>query len=79
MKLICHIIKDRYNGTDVVSYSVDYTTGDFNDTDIEQGVIHDDVTPVDATLILAHFSFTSFAKSASDTLKVFVNHAFENQ
>jgi len=67
------------DGTDVVSYAVNYTTGDFNDTDIESGVIVDNATPSANTLILATFNFTSFAKSASDTLKVFVNHAFENQ
>jgi len=68
------------DGTDVVSYAVSYTTGDFNDTDIEQGIIFDNLAvPADGELLLAHFSFTSFAKSASDTLKVFVNHAFENQ
>jgi len=67
------------DGVDVVSYAVNWTTGDFNDTDIESGVIIDDTTPTANTLILAHFGFTSFAKTASDTLKVFVNHAFENQ
>ena len=59
---------------DAVSYAVDYTAGDFNDTDIEQGIIVDDAVPVDANIILTHYSFTSFAKSASDTLKIFVNH-----
>jgi len=66
------------DGTDVVSYAVNYTTGDFNDTDIESGVIVDSATPGVNEKLLSHFGFTSFAKSASDTLKVFVNHAFEN-
>ncbi len=60
---------------DAVSYAVNYTAADFNDTDIEQGVIFDDLaSPSAGALLLTHFSFTAFAKSASDTLKVFVNH-----
>lgn len=60
---------------DSVSYSVDYTAGDFNDTDIEQGCIFDDLaTPSAGAQLLTHFSFTSFGKTASDTLKIFVNH-----
>lgn len=64
---------------DAVSYAVLYTTCSWNDTTVEQGVIHDNASPVGATKLLAAFSFTSFAKTACDTLKVFVNHAFENQ
>jgi len=64
--------------TQVISYSVCYTTGDFNDCDIEHGVIFDDTTPACATKLLSTFSFTLFAKTACDTLKVFVNHTFEN-
>jgi hypothetical protein len=64
---------------DAVSYAVNYSAGAFNDTDIEQGAIHDNASPIGATKLLSVFSFTSFAKTASDTLKVFVNHAFENQ
>ncbi len=67
------------DGTDVVSYAVNYSAASWNDTDIEQGAIHDNATPVTASKILCVFSFTSFAKTSSDTLKVFVNHAFENQ
>ena len=67
------------DGTDVVSYAVNYSAAAWNDTDIEQGAIHDNATPVTASKILCVFSFTSFAKTSSDTLKVFVNHAFENQ
>jgi len=66
------------DAVDAVSYAVSYTTGDFNDTDIEQGTIHDDVTPITTTKLLSVYSFTSFAKTASDTLKVFVNHAMES-
>ena len=60
---------------DAVSYSVNYTAADFNDTDIEQGIIFDDLaSPSAGAKLLTHYSFTSFAKSASDTLKIFVNH-----
>jgi len=67
------------DAVDAVSYAIDYTAASWNDTDVEQGVIHDNASPTGATKLLAAFSFTSFAKTASDTLKVFVNHAFENQ
>ncbi len=67
------------DATDAVSYAVNYSAASWNDTDVEQGAIHDNATPVTASKLLAVFSFTSFAKTASDTLKVFVNHAFENQ
>ena len=59
---------------DAVSYAVDYLAGDWNDTDVEQAVIIDEDVPIAATKLLTHFSFTSFAKTSSDTLKVFVNH-----
>ncbi len=62
------------DAVDAVSYAVNYLAGDWNDTDVEQGVIIDDATPMDADIILTHYSFTSFAKTASDTLKIFVNH-----
>lgn len=64
---------------DAVSYAVNYSAASWNDTDVEQGCIHDNASPVSGTKLLAVFSFTSFAKTSSDTLKVFVNHAFENQ
>ena len=64
---------------DAVSYAVNYAAAAWSDTDVEQGCIHDNASPVSATKLLSVFSFTSFAKTSSDTLKVFVNHAFENQ
>ena len=67
------------DAADAVSYAVNYTAASWNDTDVEQGVIHDNATPVTTTKLLCAFSFTSFAKTSSDTLKIFVNHAFENQ
>ena len=67
------------DATDAVSYAVNYSASSWNDSDVEQGCIHDNSSPVSATKLLSVFSFTSFAKTSSDTLKVFVNHAFENQ
>ena len=67
------------DSTQSVSYAVNYSAGAWNDTDVEQGCIHDNATPVTTTKLLSVFSFTSFAKTSSDTLKVFVNHQFENQ
>lgn len=67
------------DATDAVSYATNYTAASWNDTDIEQGAIHDNASPTTSSKLLCVFSFTSFAKTSSDTLKVFVNHAFENQ
>ena len=64
---------------DAVSYAINYSAASWNDTTVEQGAIHENATPATTTKLLAVFSFTLFAKTASDTLKVFVNHAFENQ
>lgn len=60
-------------GTDIVSWLFSYTKGDFNAPTIAEGAIVDNTgTPTKA---LAHFLFdSSFAKTANDTLKVFVNH-----
>jgi len=74
----CMCADNMCTSTQVISYSVCYATCDFNDCTIEHGVIFDDTTPVCATKLLSTFSFTSFAKTACDTLKVFVNHTFEN-
>src|SRR3990172_1510383 len=60
---------------DAVSYSYSWTTGDFNDAAIQGGCQHDNASPVGATKLLNHFSITSFGKTASDTLKMFTNHA----
>ena len=67
------------DSTQAVSYAVNYTAASWNDTDVEQGCIHDNATPTTTTKLLCVFSFTSFAKTSSDTLKIFVNHTFENQ
>jgi len=69
---------------DQVTWSYEWATGDFNTTSVDDltgGVIVDaagNTTPADTTKILTRFSFASpFEKTASDTLKVFVNHTFE--
>jgi hypothetical protein len=67
------------DATDAVSYAVNYSASAWNDANVEQGCIHAIASPVSASKLLSVFSFTSFAKTSSDTLKVFVNHAFENQ
>jgi hypothetical protein len=64
-------------GVDVVSYLTSWSTSDFNDggTTVKGGMIHDNVAPSANSQILTHYSFgTPFNKTASDTLKVFVNH-----
>jgi len=60
-------------GVDIVTWRVSYTTAEANITGIQEGAIVDDrATP---TAALTHFLFAaSFDKTASDTLKVFVNH-----
>ena len=65
------------DGVDVVTWTFEWATSDFNDTAITDGMIgvgaHGAAEPA-----LTHFEFTggSFAKTASDTLKVIVNHTF---
>jgi hypothetical protein len=60
-------------GVDIVTWRVSYTTAEANITGIQEGAIVDDRTT--PTAALTHFLFAaSFNKTASDTLKVFVNH-----
>jgi hypothetical protein len=61
-------------GLDVVTYLTSWTTTDFNATGIIGGCVHENASPVSATKLLTHFSIASFDKTASDTLKVFINH-----
>ena len=61
-------------GVDVVTYLTSWTTSDFNATGIKGGAIHENASPVNATKLLTHFTISSFDKTSSDTLKVFVNH-----
>lgn len=62
------------SGVDIVTYLNNYTTGDFNANAIIGGTIHDNASPVGGTLILNHYTIASFNKTASDTLKMIVNH-----
>src|SRR6266508_907109 len=63
------------DGVNVVSYATLWTTTSFSANTIQGGMIHDNASPVGATKLLTHFSITSFAKTTSDTLKIFCNHA----
>jgi hypothetical protein len=62
--------------SDIVSYKYSWATGDFNATNIKNGCLHDNASPVAATKLLTHFGLTTFTKDASSTLKLFVNHTF---
>lgn len=63
-------------GVDIVSFLTSYTTGDFNDggTTIKNFAILDNASPVDASKLLTHGQITAFNKTATDTLKFFINH-----
>ena len=64
-------------GTDIVTWRTSWTTSDFNATAIIGGCFHvGGASPASGTKLLTHFSITSFNKTASDTLKIFVNHTF---
>lgn len=59
--------------TDTVTWRFSYTTAEGNVSGINEGAIVDNRTT--PTTALTHFLFAaSFAKTSSDTLKVFVNH-----
>lgn len=64
------------SGLDVLSFLVSYTTADFNDsgTTIKNFAILDNATPINATKLLTHGQIAPFNKSATDTLKFFINH-----
>jgi hypothetical protein len=62
-------------GANVVTWRYSYTTGEGNVNGIEEGAIVDDRTT--PTVALTHFLFAApFNKTATDTLKVFINHEF---
>jgi len=64
-------------GTDIVTWRTSWTTSDFNATAIIGGCFHaGGASPASGAKLLTHFSITSFNKTASDTLKIFVNHTF---
>jgi len=60
-------------GVDVVSYLVSYASGEANDAAIDR-VIITNVTPGATEPLLMYATLTAFAKTSSDTLKMFVNH-----
>ena len=61
-------------GADVTTYLASYTKADFSNGAVSHGIITN-VTPGAAEPILSGFQFAApFAKTADDTLKVFVNH-----
>ena len=64
-------------GVDVATHQFAYAAGDFNHAAITHGWITNP-TPGASEPILTGFAFTggAFAKTASDTLKVIVNHTF---
>ncbi|KKL90292.1 hypothetical protein LCGC14_1906150 [marine sediment metagenome] len=69
-------------GLDVATWLFEYTKADFNDPSIiGAGIAAAAVTSWGAAggtdPVLNAFDFTAFEKTATDTLKVFVNHAFE--
>ena len=65
------------SGTDIVTWRTSWTTSDFNATAIIGGCFHaGGASPASGAKLLTHFSITSFNKTASDTLKIFVNHTF---
>jgi hypothetical protein len=61
--------------TDVITYRVSYTTGEANATLTHAYITEASPTSVSPLLSLVAFS-PSFTKTASDTLKVYVNHTF---
>lgn len=63
------------DGTDILTWTYEYATGEANDAAIAEGAIVDDkASPTGA---LTHFKFPApFAKTSADTLKVIVNHQF---
>ena len=64
-------------GADIVTWRTSWTTSDFNATAIIGGCFHvGGASPASGSKLLTHFSITSFNKTASDTLKIFVNHTF---
>ncbi len=65
------------DGVDVVTWTFEWAAGDFNSVAITDGVILVG-TGTGTEPLLTHFEFTGgvFTKTASDTLKVIVNHTF---
>ena len=64
------------DGVDVVTWLTSWTTGDFTATAIIGGCIHIGGASPATEALLTHFDIPTFDKTASDTLKIFVNHTF---
>lgn len=66
---------NQYPGENTISWRFSYGLGEGNITGIEElAIVDNKVTP---TAALCHAKFdTQFTKTASDTMKVFVNHKF---
>jgi hypothetical protein len=63
-------------GMDIVTFLASYAKADFNHASISHGIITN-ATPGVAEPLLTGYAFAAaFAKTADDTLKVFVNHDF---
>lgn len=63
-----------------VSWAVSYLTTEANGSNLSGLVIVAIASPTTGTPLLNHSVFSPvFAKASTDTLKVFVNHTFENQ
>jgi hypothetical protein len=61
---------------DIVTFLASYAKADFNHAAISHGIITN-ATPGVAEPLLTGYAFAAaFAKTADDTLKVFVNHDF---
>jgi hypothetical protein len=66
-------------GVDIVTHLVSYTTGDFDSTGITHGLVTN-ATPGTTAPLLTGYAFAApFDKTASDTLKCFINHEMSGQ
>ena len=61
-------------GVDIVTWLVSYLKADFNDAAITHGIVTNAAPGVTEPLLTGYAFASSFAKTADDTLKVFVNH-----
>ena len=59
-------------GVDIVTFRVSYTTAEANSAGITRGIITN-VTPGASEPVLSYWTITSFEKTSSDTLKMFLN------
>jgi hypothetical protein len=64
------------SGTDIVSWRVSYLTSEGNDTSIDRLILTNQSPGASEPVLMYALFAASFNKTASDTLKVFVNHTF---